>query len=171
MSDVVVLGKLTSPYAIRGWLRLQPFGDDPWTWEEMSQWWVSPQPQAPLEQWRALELEALEPHARGWIVKFVGIDDRTAAESLRGWYFGAPREALPEPDEDEYYWGDLIGCRVLTPGGEPLGTVRELIAGGAHDVLVVVEGDKERLIPFVAAIVPEVDLAARRIVSNWSPDW
>lgn len=171
MSEVIVLGRLTSPFAIKGWFKLHPFGDDPESWQAMPQWWVSPESGAPLDAWQQLTLEALTPHGKGWIVKFQGISDRTAAEAYRGWYVGAPRSALPEPEADEFYWGDLVGCRVETPKGEVLGVVIELISAGAHDVLVVRNDKKTHLIPFVRAYVPTVDLNERRIVADWSPEW
>ena len=171
MSEVIVLGRLTSPFAIKGWFKLHPFGDDPESWQEMPQWWVSPKSNAPSSEWQKLTFEALVPHGKGWIVKFREIADRTAAEAYRGWYVGAPREALPEPEADEFYWGDLIGCRVESSEGALLGTVKTLITAGAHDVLVVEGETTTRLIPFVRAYVPTVDLAAKRIVAEWSPDW
>lgn len=171
MSDVIVLGKLTSPFAICGWFKLHPFGDDPEAWQAMPQWWVSPKSDAPFAAWQPLTFEALEPHGKGWIVKFHEIADRTAAEQFWGWYVGAPREALPEPEEDEYYWGDLIGCTVITPNGDTLGTVCKLLSAGAHDVLVVARDQTEQLIPFVRAYILNVDVATRQIVADWAPDW
>lgn len=170
---IVVLGRLVAPFGIKGWFKLHAYGDDPASWAEMPHWWVAPAPDAPSESWQTLSLAELRPHGRGLIVKFAGIDDRTAAEAYQGWYIGAPREALPETEEDEYYWGDLIGTEVYTKGGSALGRVAELIATGANDVLSVRDDahDRTRLIPFVRAYVLDVDLPGRRITVDWDPDW
>jgi len=87
-----------------------------------------------------------------------------------------PRSVFPKADEDEYYWVDLIGLAVENREGVALGTVRELLTTGPQTVLVldgeVVEGKPvERMIPFVAAFIDQVDLAGRRIVVDWQPDY
>lgn len=94
-----------------------------------------------------------------------GIGDIEAARALRGRLVVAPAAALPELPEGEFYWFQLVGCRVARADGEEVGTVRELWDAGAHDVLVV-EGDdgRDRLVPTARAVMREVDLAARRIV-------
>ncbi len=170
---IVVLGRLVAPFGIKGWFKLHAYGDDPGSWAEMPRWWVAPAPDAPLESWQTLTLAELRQHCRGLIVKFYEVDDRSAAESYQGWYVGAPREALPEPEKDEYYWGDLIGVEVYTTGGAPLGRVAELITTGANDVLSVRDDvrDRTHLIPFVRAYVLDVDLPQHRITVDWDPDW
>ena len=97
--------------------------------------------------------------------------DRTAAEAVDGFYVAVPREALPKPDKDEYYWADLIGLEVWNTQDVRLGTVSGLLSTGAHDVLQVQDGEVERLIPFVASYVTDVDVAVRRIRVEWEADW
>ena len=85
---------------------------------------------------------------------------------------GAPREELPAPESGEYYWGDLVGLDVMNVHGQPLGRVVGLIATAANDVLRVGgEEGRERLLPFVAAVVQEVDVPGRRILVDWEADW
>ncbi|MGE5386497.1 MAG: ribosome maturation factor RimM, partial [Betaproteobacteria bacterium] len=94
------------------------------------------------------------------------------AEALRGMLVGAPREALPETDADEYYWADLIGLQVINASGESLGQVAGLIETGANDVLrVVSESGEERLLPFVAQVVLEVEKENGLIRVEWGSDW
>ena len=81
-----------------------------------------------------------------------------------------PREALPEAAENEYYWSDLIGLEVVNVQGEVLGKVTDLLETGANDVLVV-EGERERLLPFTAQVILKVDLAAGRINVDWGADY
>jgi 16S rRNA processing protein RimM len=99
------------------------------------------------------------------------VPDRDAAEALRGARIFVARASFPTAGEDEYYWVDLLGCAVANREGVAFGTVAELIDTGAHSVLRVVEGENERLIPFVGAYVDTVDLAARRIVVDWGLDF
>jgi len=167
-NDIVILGRLADPYGIRGWLKLHPFGDDPLDWDEIPVWWISKDG----ESWRECGLKGLKVHGNGVVVLLEGIDDRTAAEAMKGVLVGAPRDALPETDEDEFYWADLIGLDVINTAEERLGKVVGLLETGAHDVLRVVGDDEvERLLPFVAAVVLTVDKEARLIRVEWGSDW
>jgi 16S rRNA processing protein RimM len=166
---MVVLGRILAPYGVRGWLKIHPLGDDPESWCGMPQWWLGLS--GGDGDWQPYSLEAFRPHASGWIAKFVGIDDRTGAEMLDGWYVGAPREALPQTEQDEYYWSDLIGLSVRNSQDELLGTVDTLIETGAHQVLVVKDGETKRLLPFVDQVVKEVDVGERVVRVDWGMDW
>ena len=84
---------------------------------------------------------------------------------------GAPRDALPPPAQDEYYWADLIGLAVVNMQDQPLGRVKSLIETGANQVLVVADGERERLLPFVEQIVRTVDVPGGTIRADWDCDW
>jgi 16S rRNA processing protein RimM len=134
----------------------------------MPVWWVG----RDGGPWREIGLTGLKPHGDGLVVRFDGIEDRGAAEAMKGFFVGAPREALPETKEDEYYWADLIGLEVVNAAGEQLGKVAGLIETGASDVLRVVADDgSERLLPFVAAVVLAVEKEAGLIRVEWGSDW
>lgn len=167
-NDIVVLGRLADPYGIRGWLRLHAFGDDPLSWAEMPVWWIAREG----EPWRECALKGLKAHGDGLVVLLDGVPDRSAAEAMKGVLVGAPREALPTTDSDEYYWADLIGLAVVNSAGERLGKVASLIETGANAVLRVVGDDgAERLLPFVAAVVLAVEKEAGLIRVEWGSDW
>ena len=172
---MIVLGRVVAPFGVHGWLRVHAFGDDPEAWKQMRQIWISDDAEAPAERWVVHELAGLRRHGDGVVAKLAGIDDRDASEALGSCFIGAPRDALPPPAEGEYYWGDLVGLSVENEAGETFGTVSGLLSTGAHDVLQVRDGKSkdasERLIPFVAAYVLDVDLAARRIRVSWQKDW
>jgi len=168
---MIVLGRIVAPYGIQGWVRIHPFGDDPLSWKKMPQWWVAASDSEGAE-WKPFTLKACKAQGKGdLIAAFAEIPDRTAAEAYDGYYIAAPRDALPAPDKDEYYWGDLIGLEVRNLAGVCLGKVDSLLSTGAHDVLRVVDGEEERLIPFVANYVPEVDVLAGLIKVDWEADW
>ena len=93
------------------------------------------------------------------------------AEELTGCKIFINPQQLPEPEEGEYYWSDLIGLAVESLQGEPLGVIASMLETGADDVMVL-KGDRERLIPFVLGqIVTEVDLANQRMVVDWLPEY
>ena len=168
---MIVLGRIVAPFGVQGWVRIHPFGDDPLSWRRMAQWWLSAEDGARDEHWKPFRLRSCRAHGKGLVASFEEVPDRNAAEAIAGHFVGAPREVLPEPATDEYYWGDLVGLEVVNEAGDALGSVSGLLSTGAHDVLQVQDGDTERLIPFVAAYVLEVDLAARRIRVAWEKDW
>ncbi|NMG28472.1 ribosome maturation factor RimM [Aromatoleum evansii] len=168
---MMVLGRIVAPFGVKGWVKVHPFGDDPLAWREMPQWWLADKAEAPDEAWQPLKLAGFREHGAGLIASFEGVTDRNGAEALQGRYIAAPREAMPGTDEDEYYWGDLVGLAVINQSGESLGTVEALMSTGAHDVLQVRDGEEERLIPFVAAYVLKVDLSSRTIRVDWQKDW
>ncbi len=168
---MIVLGRIVAPFGVQGWVRIHPFGDDPLSWRKMPHWWLSADDKAPDGQWKQVALAACRVHGKSLVAAFEGVADRNGAEAIDGFYVAAPREALPKPAEDEFYWGDLVGLAVENEAGEALGSVSGLISTGAHDVLQVQDEDDERLIPFVAAYVLDVDLAARRIRVAWGKDW
>lgn len=116
---------------------------------------------------RTLRIESARPHGGRLCLHFVGIDDRGAAESLTGLLLEAERgdDERPE-DPDEFYDDALIGLEVVTEAGERIGTVTEVLHLPAQDVLAVRAAPEapEILVPFVAEIVPAVDLDAGRIV-------
>lgn len=167
---MIVLGRIVAPFGVHGWLRIHPFGDDPESWRSIPQWWFSLDSEAVDGLWVARGVEIVKRHGDGFVVKLAGVDDRNAAEAMDCYYFGALRADLPVSKSGEYYWSDLLGLAVVTLHGEPLGRVKSLVETGAHQVLVV-EGDRERLLPFVANVVSGVDLVTGVIRVDWGFDW
>jgi 16S rRNA processing protein RimM len=105
------------------------------------------------------------------VARFPGVEDRDAVEAMRGTEIYVPRSALPPPNPDEYYWVDLEGLDVKTTEGVALGQVSHLFSTGANDV-VVVRGDRERMIPFVLPdFVVSVDFEANLVVVDWDPEF
>lgn len=168
---MVVMGRIVAPFGVRGWLKVRPFADDPLVFGAVSPWWLAMQADAPGENWRSVVPESVKPHADGFIVKLRGIDDRTAAEGLDGCFVGMLRKDMPLLSSSEYYWDDLIGLAILNLQNQALGKVTSLIETGAHDVLVVRDAERERLLPFVDAIVKSVDIPGGVIRVDWESDW
>lgn len=119
----------------------------------------------------AFEVASREPGRPGELrLRLAGVASRDAAEALRGrWVLADARHFAPLP-EGEYYGYELVGCRVESSEGTPIGTARDIWSTGAPDVLVVEdESGAERLIPLAEALLREVDLEARRIVVELVP--
>ena len=167
---MIVLGRIVAPFGVGGWVKVHPFGDDPLSWKKIPQWWLATDPDG--NAWVPFTLKGCREHGKGGIVaSFDEVPDRNGAEAVTGYFVAAPREALPKPEKDEYYWGDLIGLEVVSAAGVSFGKVEGLLSTGAHDVLQVRDGEAERLIPFVAAYVLNVDTAAGQIQVDWDADW
>jgi 16S rRNA processing protein RimM len=106
------------------------------------------------------------------------VADRNQAEALKGARIFVPRSSFPTAGTDEYYWVDLLGLDVFNREGVALGQVKDLMSTGPQTVLVLAqasdEPDKpaiERMIPFVAAFVDNVDLPGRKITVDWQLDY
>jgi 16S rRNA processing protein RimM len=109
---------------------------------------------------------------KGIVATLPGVADRDAAARLVGAEIWVARSALPEPKRGEFYWTDLEGLHVITLQGVPLGKVSHLFSTGANDVLVVRDGERERMIPLVfEQFVSEIDLDASKIIVDWDPDF
>jgi len=109
---------------------------------------------------------------KGIVATLPDVGDRDAAAALVGAEIWIARSALPKPKRGEYYWADLEGLSVVTAQGVSLGRVSHLFSTGANDVLVVRDGTKERLIPFVPKqFVHEIDIDGGSIVVDWDPEF
>lgn len=162
--ELVVVGRVSGAYGVGGAIRVTSATQPKDNILEYRPWWLGV-----AGRFRPVALEALEPHGEGFVARLAGVADRDAAQALKGSEVAVPRSALPElPSGREFYWRDLIGMAVVNADGSALGTVRELIDTGAHDVLVVGPADgRDVLIPFVDAFVTDVDLAAGEIRVDW----
>ncbi|MGZ5195513.1 MAG: ribosome maturation factor RimM, partial [Ramlibacter sp.] len=122
-----------------------------------------------------LRVREAKEHSDTVVAQAQEVEDRDAAEALKGARIFIPRSSFPTAGTDEFYWVDLIGLAVVNREGVDLGRVKELLSTGPQTVLVIEyeEAGKpaERMIPFVSAYVDAVDLAARRITVDWQPDY
>jgi 16S rRNA processing protein RimM len=118
-----------------------------------------------------LTVVSSRPHSGRLLVVFEGVADRDAAESLRGTLLTVDSsDSQPLDDPDEFYDHELVGLTVLLADGRRLGTVAEILHGLGGDLLVVrADDESERLVPFVRAIVPTVDVPAGRVVLDPPP--
>jgi 16S rRNA processing protein RimM len=122
------------------------------------------------ECWQAATLIEGRRHGKSVVARIEGFDEREAAAVLIGSDIGVPRERLPQAAEGQYYWRDLEGLKVVHRDGSVLGSVAYVMETGANDVLVT-NGDKERLIPFIVdEVILDVDLVKGEISVDWEWD-
>ena len=164
----VLVGRIVGLYGVQGWLKIE-------SWTEPRMRIFDYQPWL-LHAASGAESEASgvkgRPQGKGIVVHLPGVDDREQAAALVGHDIYVARAQLPAPAKDEYYWVDLEGLEVVTTEGVTLGRVDHLFATGANDVVVVRDGERERLIPFVqGSYVRSVDLSAGRMVVDWDPEF
>lgn len=162
--DRIVLGEITGSHGVRGDVRVRIAGDTPDVLYEVETVWLGTSASDPeARRYRVLNCAPARP---GEVrLHLEGIDRRETAAEVHRLLVTAPRSLLPRLPEGEYYWYELIGCRVESESGEQAGTVREIWETGAHDVLLLEdESGVRRLVPTAAALMKEVDLEARRIV-------
>lgn len=160
MKGAVLLGRLGAPHGVRGEIRLQSFTADP---AAISTY--GPLFDASLA--RRFVIASLRPLGKDmFVARLEGVCDRTGAEALTGVALYLPREALPAPEEDEFYLADLEGLRAQTRAGATLGVVIGVRNFGAGDILEIAppEGGETLLLPFTKAVVPIVDIAGGRVV-------
>ena len=161
----IVVGRITAAHGVRGWVRVASFTDPADNLLTYQPWLIRQG-----DAWQPLVVVEVRRQGKGFIARIQGCDDRDRAQLLSGRDIGVPASELPEPDEDEYYWFELEGLAVQTTTDVDLGTVQRVFATGANDVLVVRGNDRERLLPFVAAVVLEVDRVRRVITVDWDPE-
>ncbi len=159
------MGRVGAPFGIKGWIKVQPYTESLDNLFDYDVWQINQG-----AAWQDFEVEEAAIHGDGLIAKLAGIEERDQAFALRGKEIAVNREQLPEPATGEYYWNDLIGMAVFNREGVVLGQVTGLMETGSHDVLVV-KGERERLIPFADAYVARVDQLGRRIEVDWELDW
>jgi len=162
-TDLVILGRISGLFGVRGWVKVFSDTSPRTNILEYSTWHLKRS-----GQWEVFELRQGKPHGKGIIAKLEGCDDRDQAAELVGAEIAVGRDQLPEAGPDEFYWTDLEGLRVQTKEGLEMGKVDYLFETGANDVMVV-KGDRQRLIPFIPDVILEVSLDQQLIVVDWDP--
>jgi 16S rRNA processing protein RimM len=168
-SDTVIVGRIGAPYGVKGWVKINTFTEQPDAIFGYAPWFVGPQKkQIAVDQWKS--------HNNGLVAKLVGVEDRNQAELIKNLDIAIQSDQLPELEDGEFYWRDLVGMQVVTDKGYCLGTVKELFETGANDVMLVQAnhndafGQKERLIPYLMEqVILNISKEDRTIQVDWDP--
>jgi len=186
-SEKVILGRITGVYGVKGWVKVFSYTDPMEAIVDYSPWLIRPESRNPgrenRAEWTKVTLKAGKRHAKTVVAKLENCNDRDAAMVYIGNEIAIEQQQLEKlTEQDEYYWRDLIGLRVINQQDIELGVVKSLMETGANDVLVVVSevdtddgAEKEtieRLIPWTLdnAII-SVDMEQKVITVDWDPDF
>lgn len=170
-SDTLVIGIIGAPYGVKGWVKITSHTHDldgvfaytPWLLGQ-----VEEGKEYVVDQWRT--------HNKGLVAKLIGVDDRDDAEGIKNLEISIKAAMLPELDDSDVYWRELVGMQVVTDKGYNLGVIRELFETGANDVLLVKAnlndafGQKERMVPYLLdQVIKQVDRQANTVTVDWDP--
>jgi 16S rRNA processing protein RimM len=160
MADKICVGAIAGAFGVQGEVRIKSFTAIP---HEIADY-------SPLtsEDGRSFEFELTREVKNGFAAIVTGVTTKEEADALKGVQLYIERERLPNLPDDEYYHSDLMGLEVFDTGGALLGTVKAVMNHGASDLLELFVPGKSAtvLLPFTLAVVPTVDLTAKRIVAD-----
>lgn len=159
------MGRVSAPFGVKGWIKVQPYTAAMSNLLAYTTWWLGRN-----ERWLEQRVTQSRVQGRTVVAKLEGCEDRDAATLFNGAQVAVPRDALPKAAANEFYWADLIGLKVVNDAAQDFGRVVRILQTGANDVLVV-QGERERLIPFIAEAIGQVDLAGGVIRVNWGADY
>lgn len=166
-SDFLNAGEVSGVFGVKGLVKVFSFTDPRENILRYSPWILQKN-----NQTREIKVTGGQRQGNTVVAQLDGVTDRDAAMALMGWKILISKQQLPKPKPGEYYWADLVGLKVKTQEGIFLGVVDHLLETGANDVLVVMDGEVERLIPFLQQhTVLNIDLAAGLVVVDWDPDF
>jgi len=163
----VAVGQISGIYGVKGWLKVFSYTRPRENILQYRRWYL-----LIAGVWKPYDVvEGRSGGGQAVVVKLAGLDDRDLARNFMGVDIAVLRSMLPEPEEGEFYWADLEGLDVVTLEGVTLGQVDHFLGTGANDVMVV-RGERERLVPYVRGnVVKDVDMTARRITVDWPADF
>lgn len=179
-TEYLVVGKITTAFGIKGWVKIYSFTEEAEDIFGYKPWYLklkSGYQEVTVQQWKR--------QAKGLVAKLPDCEDRDSALDLRQVQIAVKSDQFEALQDGDYYWRDLVGCRVVNKSQENLGIVTELMETGANDVLVVKIDDgavslksakgelaKERLIPYVPdVVVTDVDIKQKLISVDWPSDF
>lgn len=172
MNDWVVVGKLMSPFGVKGWIKLYSHTQPVENIASYHPLWIKQG-----DRWRPFNLEHVQRHGKGLVAKIKGCDTRDQTPAYIGCELAIKREQLPALEQGDYYWAQLEGLKVITTAGEFLGIVDHLFETGSNDVLAVHPAagsidQQERLIPYLwEDVVTAVDLERGEMTVDWDKDF
>jgi 16S rRNA processing protein RimM len=160
VADRICVARIGAAHGVRGEVKLWPFTGEPMAVADYG----------PLESEdgkRTFTIEALRPASDHLVARLAGVDDRDAAQALTNTDLYVPRDRLPPvEDDDTFYHADLVGLDAVREDGTKFGTVKAVLNFGAGDLIEIApdSGGEPMMLPFNDAVVPSIDLAARRVV-------
>lgn len=169
--ELIKIATLKKPYGIKGWLWVFSQTDTRADIFKMSPWWIKT-----AAGFKPLTVSQWREQGQGLVASFKEIPDRTTAETMHGVTVWVHKDSLPKLQDNEYYWSDLVGLTVINQQQECLGIIKEMFETGAHEIISLVPNKdsidtQERLIPWHADIVLDVDLDKKIMLVAWGSDY
>jgi len=165
VSNRVCVAAIAGAFGVRGEAKLKTFTDDPAAVGDYGALQTE-------DGQRSFKIKLTRPVKGGYAARLSGVATREDAEALKGTRLYADRAALPDPDEDEFYYADLLGLRIESEDGTVIGKIKAVQDFGAGDVIEYLPegGGESRFLPFTREVVPTVDVAGGRIVAELPPE-
>ena len=166
--DSLELGRIGSPYGIKGWVHVQSFTDPPERLLKYRDWALETKHAAPVT------MKVVEGRAQGAgvVARLEGVEDRDGAARLQGAVIKVARSVLPKLKKREFYQADLVGLQVSSVEGAALGTITHFVDTPGGTSMVVREAlGKERWVPATREHLMKVDLAAGHVVVDWPAEF
>jgi len=158
--ELIAVGKIIGTHGIKGMLKLYSYSGNLDTLQKSDIVTLK----SPTGKLQEMHLETAAHHGGKFILHFSGYDNIDQALPLVGNEICLLRSRLPKPDEDEYYWCDLLGLEVVTISGDSIGVIADIFETGSSDIYVVRGSGKEYLIPAIANVITSVDIASGKMV-------
>lgn len=161
------MGKIGAPYGVRGWVKIHSFTDpldNLFTYPLLLE--------SRKDNWRSVQIEQFKAHGDGYVAKLAAVEDRDQAALITNAQLAVQRDVLPDLEEDQHYWADLMGLTVVNQDNITLGTIVDVFATGANDVIVVQDEKREHLIPYVPDMyVVAIDIDQKTMRVNWDAEF
>ena len=184
-ADAIEVGRIADAWGLKGWFKVLPHSNDPEALFSSKRWYLLPTERGKpaFTGAKLMRIREAKVHSDTIVAVAHELEDRDMAQALKGSRIFVPRSSFPTAPIDSYYWVDLMGLNVVNREGVVLGQVKDLLSTGPQTVLVIeyTEEDNEeansvskmleRMIPFVAHFVDDVNLEAKRITVDWQPDY
>lgn len=158
--ELIPVGKIIGTHGIKGLLKVHSFSGNLGSLQACSTVTLK----SATGALTGYELKSVVPHAGKLMIGLSGLDDINRAEPLVGSEICLLRSQLPEPEDNEYYWCDLIGLQVATLEGRELGVISDIFETGSSDIYVVRGAEREYLIPAIGSVVSSIDLKTGRML-------
>ena len=166
-TELISIGEISGVFGVKGWVKIFSLTDPRENILNYSPWIIKKG-----DEVKEVRLLGGRRQGKAIVACIEGVTDRDIAASYCGWEILINKNQLPETEEGEYYWADLVGLCVETDLGVSLGKVDHLIETGANDVLVVKDDGHERLIPFLqGSTIKKIDLDDNKMIVDWDPDF
>lgn len=162
--DLISVGEIIKAQGIRGEVKVIPHTDNPKRFGEIRRVYLKD-----CAGWRELTIEGYRKFKQFVLLKFLGIDDLTAASSLGRGLLMIPRSERPKLPSGRYYYDQIEGLKVYTIEGKYLGTIDRILETGANDVYIVKDDSREILIPALKSIIKVIDLEQTKMIVDPLP--